>query len=57
MAANVYASKLTDAATAVASVSSNSNVGLGMAISQPPGLMQALADRAAEGDVSGIKLF
>lgn len=57
MSATLYADKLTDAATAVASVGNNSNVGLGMAMSQPPALMQALADRAAAGDVSGIKLF
>lgn len=57
MSADLYARKLTDAATAMAAVGSGTNVGLGMAMSQPPSLMRALADRAATGDVTGLRLF
>lgn len=53
----LYSSKLTDAATAVAQIPGSSNVGLGMAMSQPPALMQALADRVEAGKLSGIKLY
>jgi itaconate CoA-transferase len=53
----LYRTKLTDAETAVSQIASGSSVALGMAMSQPPALMQALADRARAGKVDDVKLY
>jgi itaconate CoA-transferase len=54
---DLYRAKLTDAETAVSQIASGSRVALGMAMSQPPALMQALADRASAGKVDDVKLY
>lgn len=54
---DLYRTKLTDAETAVSQIASGSRVALGMAMSQPPALLQALADRASAGKVDDIKLY
>lgn len=54
---DLYRTKLTDAETAVSQIASGSRVALGMAMSQPPALMQALADRASAGKVDDVKLY
>ena len=53
----LYRSKLTDAAAAVRSIASGSNVSMGMAMSEPPALLAALAARARAGAVNDVKLY
>ena len=53
----VYRSKLTDAASAVRPIASGSSVSMGMAMSEPPALLGALAERAREGSISAVKLY
>lgn len=55
--ASIYASKLTTAAAAVATISSGSKISMGMAMAEPPALLGALADRAAARDVGDLKLY
>src|SRR5271170_7701839 len=55
--ASLYASKLTTPEKAVAGIPSGSRVSTGMAIAQPPGLLKALADRAAAGAVEDLRLY
>ena len=55
--ASQYAQRLKSAAEAVKTISSGSKVALGLGISQPPALMQALADRAEAGEVADINLY
>ena len=43
---DLYKSKLTTADEAVATIPSNSKMAMGMAMAQPPAILQALADRA-----------
>jgi itaconate CoA-transferase len=52
-----YQSKLTTPENAVLSLRSNSSIALGMAMSQPPGLLEALGKRAAAGDVDELKVY
>ena len=54
---SVYASKLTTPEKAVAGIPSGSRVSMGMAVAQPPGLLEALADRAAAGAVEDLRLY
>jgi len=55
--AAAYAERLTDGPTAVESISSHSTVALGQAAGQPPQLMRSLAERAASGVISGVRLY
>ena len=54
--ASLYASKLTTPEKAVAGIPSGSRVSMGMAVAQPPGLLKALADRAAAGAVKDLRV-
>ena len=54
---DIYKSKLTTASEAVAAIPSNSKMAMGMAMAQPPGLLQALADRARAGRVEALRLY
>ena len=54
---DIYKSKLTTAAEAVATIPSNSKMAMGMAMAQPPALLQALADRARAGQVEALRLY
>jgi itaconate CoA-transferase len=56
-AASAYHAKLTDADTAMESVSTGSAVAIGQAASQPPALLRALAARADRGEIDRIKLY
>lgn len=53
----LYQSRLTTAAQAVAAIPSDAKVVMGLGVSEPPALLAALADRAACGDVSGIRIY
>jgi itaconate CoA-transferase len=55
--ASLYASKLTTPEKAVAGIPSGSRVSMGMAVAQPPGLLKALADRAAAGAVEDLRVY
>jgi len=55
--ASLYASKLTTPEKAVAGIPSGSRVSIGMAVAQPPGLLKALADRAAAGAVGDLRVY
>jgi itaconate CoA-transferase len=55
--ASLYTSKLTTPEKAVAGIPSGSRVSTGMAVAQPPGLLKALADRAAAGAVEDLRLY
>lgn len=55
--AEIYKGKLTTPDKAVASIPSNSKMAMGMAMAQPPALLQALADRARAGSVEALKLY
>ena len=55
--ASLYASKLTTPENAVAGIPSGSRVSMGMAVAQPPGLLKALADRAAARAVEDLRLY
>ncbi|WP_354030727.1 acetyl-CoA hydrolase/transferase C-terminal domain-containing protein [Curtobacterium sp. 1544] len=52
-----YAERLTNGPTAVALIESHSTVALGQAAGQPPQLMRCLADRAAAGGLSDVRLY
>lgn len=52
-----YRQKLTDADKAVEQIASGSNIVLGIAIAQPPGLMQALAKRVERGAIEDLSLY
>jgi itaconate CoA-transferase len=52
-----YKTKLTDSHTAVEQIRTNSIVGIGQAVRQPPALMQALAERAKAGKVDNVKVY
>jgi itaconate CoA-transferase len=55
--ATVYKSKLTTPADAVGRIASGVNVSMGMAMTEPPALLKALADRAAAGKVDDLKIY
>jgi itaconate CoA-transferase len=54
---SVYQSKRTTAETAVARIASGVKVSMGMAMTEPPALLNALADRAAAGKVTDLKIY
>src|ERR1700722_20943825 len=54
---SLYRAKLTTAAEAVERIASGVNVSMGMAMTEPPALLKALADRAAAGRVDNLKLY
>lgn len=54
---SVYQSKLTTPEAAVERIPSGANLSMGMAMTEPPALLKALADRAAAGKVDGLKLY
>jgi itaconate CoA-transferase len=54
---SVYQSKLTTPEAAVERIASGVNLSMGMAMTEPPALLKALADRAAAGNVDGLKLY
>jgi len=54
---SAYHAKLTDADTAMESVTTGSSVATGQAASQPPELLRALAARAGRGEIDRVKLF
>ncbi|HEY6720234.1 MAG TPA: 4-hydroxybutyrate CoA-transferase, partial [Burkholderiales bacterium] len=54
---SVYSSKLRTPEEEVSAIASGSTVALGMAMSQPPSLLAALATRASVGDVDALKVY
>ncbi len=54
---DIYKSKLTTPERAVEAIPSHSKMAMGMAMAQPPALLQALADRARAGKVEALKLY
>jgi itaconate CoA-transferase len=56
-AASIYHTKLTDADTAMETVTSGSSVAIGQAASQPRALLGALAARAGRGEIDRVKLY
>jgi itaconate CoA-transferase len=54
---SVYQSKLTTPEAAVERIAAGVNLSMGMAMTEPPALLKALADRAAAGKVDGLKLY
>jgi itaconate CoA-transferase len=54
---SIYRSKLATAQSAVATIPSGSRLSMGMAMAEPPALLQALADRAGAGLVDDIRLY
>jgi len=52
-----YRSKLTTAEDAVATISSGSRLSMGMAMTEPPALLKALAERAESGLVEDLRLY
>jgi itaconate CoA-transferase len=56
-AADSYKSKLVSAEAATASIEAGANVAMGMAISEPPALLAALAARVERGDLAGFNLW
>ena len=55
--ASFYKSKLRTAADAVASIPSGAKLSMGMAMGEPPALLEALAARARAGQVEGIRVY
>ena len=54
---SLYRSKLTTPADAVGRIASGVNLSMGMAMTEPPALLKALADRAAAGKVDDLKVY
>lgn len=54
---DIYAAKLTTADRAVAAIPSGSKLSMGMAVAEPPALLAAIADRAAEGLVNDLSIY
>src|SRR5580704_7144339 len=52
-----YQSKLTMPNQAVASIPSGSKLSIGMAMTEPPALLKALADRAEAGGIEDLKVY
>src|SRR5579862_1200923 len=53
----LYKAKLTTPADAVGRIASGVTLSMGMATSEPPSLLKALADRAAAGQVDDLKIY
>ena len=56
-ASKLYRSKLVTAETAVESIANGANVVMGMALSEPPALLAALAARVESGALAGFSLW
>src|SRR5271154_2981399 len=56
-ATSLYQSKLTTPDHAVATIPSGSRVSMGMAMTEPPALLTALAERAGSGLVEDLRLY
>src|SRR5277367_5077653 len=56
-AASLYQSKLTTPDKAVAAIPSGSRVSMGMAMTEPPALLKALAERAGSDLVEDLRLY
>jgi itaconate CoA-transferase len=54
---NQYKAKLTTPADAVGRIASGATLSMGMAMTEPPALLKALADRAAAGKVDDLKIY
>src|SRR5271156_169856 len=54
---SLYRSKLTTADRAVAPIPSGSKLSIGMAMTEPPALLKALADRAEAGVIEDLKVY
>jgi itaconate CoA-transferase len=54
---SLYRSKLTTPDRAVASIPSGSKLSIGMATTEPPALLKALADRAEAGGIDDLKVY
>jgi len=54
---SLYRSKLTTPADAVGRIASGATLSMGMAMTEPPALLKALADRATAGKVDGLKIY
>jgi itaconate CoA-transferase len=54
---SLYRSKLTTPADAVGRIASGATLSMGMAMTEPPALLKALADRAAVGKVDNLKIY
>ncbi len=53
----LFNQKLTSATQAVSTLRSGSAIALGMAVSQPPSLLEALGARAEAGDIDDMKVY
>src|SRR5580698_3907632 len=53
----LYQSKLTTPSQAVATIPSGSKLSMGMAMTEPPALLRALADRAEAGGIQDLKVY
>jgi itaconate CoA-transferase len=54
---SLYRSKLTTSDRAVAPIPSGSKLSIGMAMTEPPALLKALADRAEAGGIEDLKVY
>lgn len=54
---DIYASKLTTPAKAVAGIADGETIAPGMAIGQPPALLSAIADRVRSNDLKGLRVY
>jgi itaconate CoA-transferase len=54
---SLYQSKLTTPADAVGRIASGATLSMGMAMTEPPALLKALADRATAGKVDDLKIY
>jgi itaconate CoA-transferase len=52
-----YQAKLTTPENAVSSIRSGSIISMGMAMSEPPALLRALAERVEASELSDIRLY
>ena len=55
--ASLYRSKLVSAAQAVKSIPSRSRLSMGMAMAEPPALLEALSVRAESGDIEDLRVY
>lgn len=55
--AALYRSRIMTADQAVALIPSGAKIAMGLGVSQPPAILRALADRAAAGAVSDLRLY
>lgn len=55
--ASLYRSRLTTPGEAVAAIPSGSKLSMGMAVAEPPALLDALAARAEAGQVEGLRIY